>query len=286
MIRVGALCPVTELGGVIVSISSVAEAAEHLGFDHLMTYEHVLGVDHADRNPPLPGPYDLTDPFHDPFVLFAYLAGRIKRLEFVTGVLAAPQRPTVLLAKQASDLALMSGGRFRLGLGTGWNRIEYEALGQDFRTRGARLDQQIELLRRLWAEPVVSYRGDFDRVDRAAVVPRPESPIPIWMGGFSQRAFERACRVGDGFILSDVAGTADEDWSRLQTILARSDRTDAFGLERTIHARTPGAAAREIERWERAGGTHATVVTTRLGFGGVGAHIEFLAAVAATLGLG
>src|SRR5262249_52891598 len=157
-----------------------------------------LGAVHEDRIPPLWGPYDENDPFHDPFVLFAYLAGRTERLAFVTGVLVLPQRQTALVAKQAADLALLSGDRFRLGVGVGWNPVEYTGLGQDFATRGLRLDEQIGLLRRLWGEPVVSFEGRFDAIDRAGTVPRPRRLIPIWLGGWVEAALRRAARLGDG----------------------------------------------------------------------------------------
>ncbi len=147
----------------------------------------------ADRTPPLTGPYTEQDPFHDPFVLFAYLAAITERIGFATGILILPQRQTALVARQAADVDLLSGGRLRLGVGVGWSQVEYEALGQDFGTRGARQEEQIELLRRLFTEPVVDFSGRFDRVDRAALVPKPTRPVPIWIGG-GEAAFERAAR--------------------------------------------------------------------------------------------
>ena len=138
------------------------------------------------------GPYDENDPFHDPFVMFAYLAAITDRIELATGVLILPQRQTVLVAKQAADLDLLSGGRLRLGVGVGWNYVEYDALGEDFSTRGRRADEQIGYLRELWRGDVVSFDGEFDSVDRGVVIPGPRRQIPIWVGGFSRRAFERA----------------------------------------------------------------------------------------------
>jgi probable F420-dependent oxidoreductase len=282
--RVGAVCPVTELHGDAEAVRTFAVRLEELGFDHLSTYEHVLGADRADRSPPLGGPYGLEDPFHDPFVMFAHLAALTQRIEFATSVLVAPQRPTALLAKQAADLALMSGGRLRLGLGVGWNWVEYEALGQDFRRRGARLDEQIVLLRQLWTQPVVNHHGEFDVIERAAIFPRPAAVIPVWVGGFSPRAFERACRIGDGFMFSDVGATADQDVGRLRDLLGQTERGASFGLDRSIHARTPDVAANAVARWQDHGGTHATVVTTRMGLGSLQAHLDFLTDVAVRLG--
>src|SRR3984957_18542098 len=147
---IGVVYPQTELRGDPEAVRRIGRAVEDLGFDHLSAYDHVLGAVHADRNPPLTGPYTEHDPFHDPFVMFAYLAGITQRLQFVTGILILPQRQTVLVARQAADLDLLSGDRLRLGVGIGWNYVEYTALGQDFHARGKRLAEQVELLRRLW----------------------------------------------------------------------------------------------------------------------------------------
>ena len=182
--QIGVVYPQTELRGDPDAVRRIGRAVEDLGFDHLLAYDHVLGAVHADRTPPLTGPYTEHDPFHDPFVMFAYLAGITERIGFATGILILPQRQTALVARQAADVDLLSGGRLRLGVGVGWNHVEYEALGQDFRTRGARQEEQIELLRRLFTEPVVDFSGRFDRVDRASLVPKPARPIPIWLGGY------------------------------------------------------------------------------------------------------
>ena len=198
--QIGVVYPQTELQGDPVAVKRFGRAAEELGFDHLLAYDHVLGAVHSDRTPRLTGPHTERDPFHDPLVMFAYLAGLTERIQFATGVLILPQRQTALLARQAADLDLLSAGRFRLGVGVGWNYVEYEALGQDFHTRGARQEEQIELLRLLFGEPVVDFSGRFDRIDRAALVPRPARPIPLWLGGSSDVAFERAARLADGFV--------------------------------------------------------------------------------------
>ena len=147
-IQVGVVYPQIELNGDPEAVRSLADAVEAQGYRHLVAYDHVLGADHANREPELTGPYDEDDPFHDPFVLFAYLAGRSETLEFASGILILPQRQTALVAKQAADLAVLSGDRFRMGVGVGWNPVEYDALGEDFSTRGRRADEQIGLLRR------------------------------------------------------------------------------------------------------------------------------------------
>src|ERR1700691_5635441 len=171
--EIGVVYPQTELRGDPEAVRKIGTGVEDLGFDHLLAYEHVLGAVHADRTPPLTGPYTEHDPFHDPLVMFAYLAGLTERIGFVTGVLILPQRQTALVARQAADVDLLSGGRLRLGVGVGWNHVEYDALGQNFHTRGAREEEQIQLLRLLWTEEVIDYTGRFDRVDRAGTSPRP-----------------------------------------------------------------------------------------------------------------
>jgi probable F420-dependent oxidoreductase len=287
-IKVGAVYPQIELGGDPDAVRTIGDGAEALGFDHLLAYDHVLGAVHADRTPPLTGPYTEDDPFHDPFMLFAYLAGRTERIEFVSGVLILPQRQTALVAKQAADLAVLSGNRFRLGVGVGWNHVEYDALGQDFGTRGRREEEQIILLRKYWSEHVVTFDGEFDSVDRAGVLPRPTKPIEIWLGGFSSPAFHRAGRVGDGFLFGGPLSTVVH-----QMTVTRGHAHDAgrggepFGAE-WMSFSNKGAAdhAAKIERWAQAGGTHATVVTMNLGLDSAQAHLDYLGQVADLLGLG
>ena len=197
--KIGAVYPQTELSGDPEAVRRIAASVEALGYDYLLAYDHVLGATH-DREPKLTGPYTERHPFHDPLVMFAHVAAIARRIELVTGVLILPQRQTVLVARQAADLDLLSGGRLRLGVGIGWNYVEYEALGQSFNTRGRREEEQIGLLRRLWTEPLVDFRGEFDRVNRAALNPRPRRAIPIWLGGFSEPAYRRGARLADGFI--------------------------------------------------------------------------------------
>ena len=177
--HIGVVYPQTELHGDPSAVREIGLAVERLGFDHLLAYDHVLGVVHADRERPLPGPYSEVDPFHDPLVMFGYLAGITERIGFASGVMVLPQRPTALVARQAADVDLLSGGRLRLGVGVGWNYVEYEALGYDFSGRGRRQEEQIDVLRRLFNDPVVDFTGDFHRIDRASLNPKPARPIPI-----------------------------------------------------------------------------------------------------------
>ena len=284
--HVGVVYPQTELRGDPGAVRRIGTAAEDLGFDHILAYDHVLGAVHADRARPLTGPYNEHDPFHDPFVLFAYLAGITQRIQFATGVLVLPQRQTALVARQAADVDLLSGGRLRLGVGVGWNHVEYEALGQDFGTRGARQEEQIGLLRRLFTEPAVDFSGRFDRVDRAALVPKPTRSIPIWLGGASEAAFDRAARLADGFIF--FAGGIDQaiaGWDAMRDRLRVLGRSlEDFGADYV--ARPQGGVDQlmaEINAWREAGGTHASVATMGLGLTSVEAHAEYLATVADAL---
>jgi probable F420-dependent oxidoreductase len=202
--KAGVVYPQIELGGDTGAVKAFAQAAEDLGYDHIVIYDHILGADHAGREPKLTGPYKQTDPFHEPLVTYAYLAGVTKKLELVTGVIILPQRQTALFAKQAADVDLFSNGRLRLGVGIGWNWVEFDGLEMSghFRRRGNRQEQQIALIRKLWEEPVVEYSDSDHRIDRAGILPRPKRQIPIWLGGSSEAAFDRAARIGDGFLFS------------------------------------------------------------------------------------
>ncbi|MDY7099911.1 MAG: LLM class F420-dependent oxidoreductase [Actinomycetota bacterium] len=284
--KIGAVYPQIKLGGDPDAVRRFGLAVEELGFDHLLVYDHVLGAVHADRTPELVGPYTERDPFHDPLMMFSYLAGITERIELVTGILILPQRQTALVARQTADLDLLSAGRFRLGVGVGWSHVEYEALGQDFTTRGAREEEQIELLRQLWTGDVVDFDGRFDRVDRAALVPKPTGQIPIWLGGWGSKALARAARIGDGFIFGggtkDVLGM----WERLRGLVGEAGRpVDEFGAEWIIPAvKGPDDVASKAETWAGAGGSHAAVVTMNMGLQGVDAHIDVLAKAASALG--
>ncbi len=286
--HIGVVYPQNELGGDPAAVRRIGRAVEELGFDYLLAYDHVLGAVHGGRARPLTGPYTERDPFHDPFVMFAYLAGITERIGFATGVLVLPQRQTALVARQAADVDLLSGGRLRLGVGVGWNYVEYEALGQDFATRGARQEEQVKLLRRLFSEPVVDFSGRFDRVDRAALVPRPAHPVPIWLGGSSEAAFDRAARLADGFIFFG-SGTAQvvDAWDRLRERVRRLGRSaEDFGGEAVVR---PAGGLNdlkvEVDDWRKAGGTHLSIVTMGRGISSADGHIDYLASVAEALGL-
>jgi probable F420-dependent oxidoreductase len=234
---------------------------------------------HEGRQPALWGPYTERDPFHDPLVAFGYCAGITQRVELVTGILVLPQRQTLLVARQAADVALLSGSRLRLGVGVGWNYAEFEGLDQDFRTRGRRMSEQIELLRRLWAEPVVDFTGKFHRLDRLALNPRPAAPIPIWCGGHSEVAYRRAAKLADGFIFGGSIERVTEGWRTIQRILEEEGRDpDDFGADYQFPDRADVQTQLDlVRRWQDAGGTHCAVRTMKLGFTTAQQHIDHLA---------
>jgi probable F420-dependent oxidoreductase len=286
--EIGVAYPQIELRGDPLAVGEFGRAVEDLGFDHILAYDHVLGAVHTNRTPPLTGPYTERDPFHDPFVMFAYLAAITERISFATGILILPQRPTALVARQASDVDLLSNGRLRLGVGIGWNYVEYEALGQDFHTRGARQEEQIELLHRLFDEPVVDFSGRFDRIDRAALVPKPTRSIPIWLGGSGEKAFDRAARLADGFIF--FGGGTDHaiaSWSQIRERVDDLGRPvqDFGGDYVALSGANVGELTKEVDAWRQAGGSHVTVVTMGLGLDSVGSHIDYLTNLAGRLDL-
>jgi probable F420-dependent oxidoreductase len=284
--KIGAVYPQRELGGDPAAVRRFGLAAEELGFDYLLAYDHVLGAVHEGRTPPLIGPYTEHDPFHDPLVMFAYLAGITERLEFATGVLILPQRQTVLVARQAADVDLFSGGRLRLGVGIGWNYVEYEALGENFRTRGARQEEQLGLLRQLFTEDVVDFSGRFDRVDRAALLPKPTRPIPLWLGGSSEAAYDRAARLADGFVYMGHVEETITSWKEMQARLTALGRPlSEFGAEFATRQGDVATLALQAESWEAAGGTHFAAITMDLNLTSVEDHIAYLKSAATALEL-
>jgi len=277
--KAGVVYPQVELGGDTGAVKAFAQAAEDLGYDHIVLYDHVLGAVHAGREPKLTGPYRETDPFHEPLVTFAYLAGITKSLEMSTGVIILPQRQTVLFAKQAADVDLFSGGRLRLGVGVGWNWVEYDGLEMSghFRRRGKRQEQQITLIRKLWEQAVIEHEDTDHRIDRAGILPRPRRRIPIWFGGFSQAAYDRAARIGDGFMFSGrTQAEAVQIKTKIEARLAELGRaSNAFGFESIQqYSRGDNQWPGDIAAWRDAGGSHISVVTMGANLTTVDSHIE------------
>lgn len=279
--KFGVVYPQNETHGDPTAVRDIGLAIESLGYDSVLFYDHVVGAEHADREPALWGPYTEEHSFHDPFVAFGYLAAITSRIELATGVLILPQRQTVLAAQQAADADLLSGGRLRIGVGTGWNWVEYDALNQDFSTRGKRLDEQIVLMRELWAKPLVTFDGQFHQLERCCINPRPKRSIPIWIGGFSEPAFSRAARLGDGFTFAGDLDEAIGGMARVRELLAANGRSDeGFGFEYTLtRARDAASVIEGAERWQAAGGRGVSVLTQKIGFDSVTGHIDYIAEV-------
>jgi probable F420-dependent oxidoreductase len=274
----GAVFPQTEIGDDPSVIRDFAQAAEALGYSHILAYDHVLGATH-DREPRLTGPYTESTPFHEVFVLLGYLAAVTTRIGLVTGVVILPQRQTALVAKQAAEIDVLSGGRLRLGIGTGWNYVEYDALNEDFHNRGQRQAEQVEVMRRLWTEPVVTYHGKWHHIDRAGILPRPTRSIPIWFGGLNDSALKRAARLGDGImplIAPDDRGRAVLD--QVRGYLQEYGRDPAsFGSEGFTNYGAPEERWRSrIDEWRDAGATHVSVRTMNAGLDSPQAHIDAL----------
>src|SRR5918992_2832003 len=204
--KVGVVFPQTEIGSDAPAIRDYAQAAEELGFRHVLAYDHVIGANPTSR-PGWKPAYSHLDKFHEPFVLFGYLAGVTTKIELVTGIIILPQRQTVLVAKQSATLDILSGGRLRLGIGIGWNPVEYEALGENFKNRGRRSEEQIEVMRRLWTHELVSFEGKWHRITDAGLNPLPiQRPIPIWFGGYVDPVLRRIGRMADGWVMVGGAG--------------------------------------------------------------------------------
>jgi probable F420-dependent oxidoreductase len=287
-VRIGVVFPQTELGGDVGAVRAYGQGVEALGYRHLLAYDHVLGAD-PEAHAPWRGPYTVATTFHEPFVMFGYLAGATT-LELVTGIIILPQRQTALVAKQAAEVDLLTGGRFRLGVGLGWNAVEYEALGQRFDQRGRRLSEQIGLLRRLWTEEVVTHEGEFDTVTAAGLAPLPvQRPIPVWIGGSSDAAYRRIGRLADGWF-PQVAPGPDLDHARAVVAEAAdaAGRDPAtLGLEGRVtwNPEDPARFERQVGKWRDAGASHLAINTMSTGQAGVDAHLAVLARAAELIGV-
>lgn len=281
--RVGVVFPQTELGGDVGAVRAYGQAVEELGYAHVLVYDHVVGADpavHTGWN----GPYDVDTTFHEPFVMFGFLAGVAPRLELVTGVIILPQRRTALVAKQAAEVDLLTQGKFRLGVGIGWNAVEYEALGENFGDRGRRSEEQIELMRRLWTERSVTFEGRHHRVTGAGLAPLPvQQPIPVWIGTASERGYERAGRIADGWFPMKRPGPELDAAHGIVRDAATAAGRDpsAIGMEGRVNwTGDADRAGAELAAWADAGATHLSVNTMGAGLRTVDDHLAVLAEVA------
>lgn len=270
--------PQTEIGNDPDRVRAYARGVEHAGFDHIVAYDHVLG--HRPQDPTAwanVGPYTDAHAFHEVFVLFSHLAAITSRIEFATEVLVLPQRQTVLVAKQAAELDLLSGGRLRLGVGVGWNPEEFRALGMNFHDRGKRVVEQVSILRRLWGDDLTTVQGQFHTIAAGALNPRPRRPIPIWIGGHAPVALRRAAAIADGLMLEHSLAEAPEIIANLRADLAENGRDpSSFGLAVRIQLRHSAldSAVREARAWEQMGITHLSVNTMDDGIEDADRHVE------------
>ena len=291
--QLGVTFPQTEIGADVGGVRAYAEAAEGLGYDYVLAYDHVLGAEVRSRPEWKPTgaraiPYTHADMFHEPLTLFAYLAGVTKRLRMATGVLVLGQRQTALVAKQAAEVDVLSGGRLRLGVGLGWNDVEYESLGMDFHTRGRRVEEQVAALRALWTQEVVTFKGRWHTITAAGINPLPvQRPIPIWFGGTSEQAYKRAARLGDGFFFIGDAKRLAATVAQVRGWVTEAGRDVAgFGMEGSVQYRE-GEMERvraEVEGWRALGASHVTVQTMRAGLQGAAAHIKAITQAKAAIG--
>jgi probable F420-dependent oxidoreductase len=277
--KYGVVFPQIEFGNDVQAIRDYAQTAEGLGYDYLLVYDHVLGA-HPSREPTLTGPYTYEHPFHEPMVFFGFLSAVTTKLELVTGILILPQRQTALVAKQTAEVDVLSGGRLRLGIGIGWNYVEYDSLREDFHTRGKRSEEQIEVLRKLWTQPLVTHKSAHHAIDNAGLNPLPvQRPIPIWFGGGSDAVFRRAARIGDGWM---PAGRPPDDrmkgyLEQLRGYVTAAGRDpNRFGIDPwiSIAGFEKDEVRRRAEAWRALGATHLAVDTMRAGFSSPKAHIE------------
>jgi probable F420-dependent oxidoreductase len=274
--QIGVTFPQNEIGADPAGVREYVQAVEEAGYKHLVIYDHVLGADPTNR----PGWRGYTDKslFHEPFVLFGYLAA-FSKLELATAVTILPQRQTALVAKQTAEIDVLTGGKFRLGVGVGWNPVEYEGLGMDFSTRGRAVEEQIEVLRLLWSQEVVSYKGKFHTITEAGLNPLPiKRSIPIWMGGSADALLKRTARLADGwFPLGNPDDAMRTTLEKLRQYIQEAGReTSAVGIEARVNASDGNIEeqARLTKEWRDLGATHISINTMNTGFTSLSEHIQ------------
>ncbi len=285
----GVVYPQTEYSNDPSAIKDYAQAAEELGYTHVLAYDHVLGAN-PDRPGGWNGPYTYRTSFQEPLMLFSFMAGVTQKLGFLPGIIILPQRQTALVAKQAATLDVLCQGRLRFGVGLGWNEVEYEALNENFKNRGKRLEEQLRLLRLLWTEPLVNFRGEWHTIPDAGINPLPiQRPIPIWFGGHAEQMLRRAARLGEGWLPNfrypaDALPVID----KLRRYLQEAGRENSdFGIE----ARIPyGEGVKTdwetlIIDWQAVGATYISINTMGLGFDTPDAHIRAIRNFSQEIGL-
>ena len=289
MRRIGVVYPQTEFGTDPIAIRDYAQTAEGLGYTHIIAYDHVLGAN-PNRPGGYRGPYTYQDPFFEPFTFFSYIAGFTERVGLTTSIIILPQRQTALVAKQAATLDVLSHGRLRLGVGLGWNEIEYQALNENFHNRGRRIEEQVEVLRLLWTKPLVSYSGRWHTIPDAGLKPLPiQQPIPIWFGGHAELVLRRVARLGDGWMPTyRTAGEAKNAVMSLNRFLQEAQRDPSeVGIEaRLVYGQgDPHVWIAQMDEWTALGATHFSINTMRSGYTTPGEHIAVIKSFAQGVGL-
>ena len=276
--KYGVVFPQTEFPSDPAAIKDFAQAAEDLGYNHLLAYDHVLGAN-PDREGGWSGPYTYTEPFQEPLVLFSYLAGVTEKLGFITGIIILPQRQTALVAKQAATLDVLCQGRLRLGVALGWNKVEYQALNKDYRNRAARFEEQVQVLKKLWTQELVTFEGQWHTIPDAGLNPLPvQRPIPLWFGGHADPVLRRTAKMAEGWLPNyRTPQDASEALEKLKGYLEQENRTMSdLGMEPRLRYEDghPEEWARIAQDWQQAGATHLTVITMGQGFSKPEEHIQ------------
>jgi probable F420-dependent oxidoreductase len=287
-LRIGVTFPQTEFGNDRVAIRDYAQTIEDLGYTNFLAYDHVLSADTTNR-PGWSG-YSLDDPFHEIFVLFGFVAAVTERIELTSGVLILPQRQTALVAKQAAEVDILSGGRMRLGIGVGWNEVEYDGLQKNFHDRGVRSEEQIALLRELFTHDSITFEGRWESVHEAGILPLPiQRPIPIWIGGYAEETIKRVARLGDGWFPwrepNDEIKAAIERLHRYAAEAGRDPGAIGLSPQLSLTRGTPDYWHEYIRGWEALGATHLTLNTMGGGLSTPAEHIALLERAAKELGI-
>ncbi|MBT5319058.1 MAG: LLM class F420-dependent oxidoreductase [Chloroflexi bacterium] len=278
--KIGVVFPQTEIGPDAGGVRAYTQAVEQMGYNHVLAYDHVIGANLANRSN-WTGAYSLESQFHEPFVLFSFMAGISETLEFASGIIILPQRQTVLVAKQAAALDVLSDGRFRMGIGIGWNTVEYESLGLEFKDRGARSEEQIALMRALWTKESVNFEGRWHSIPDAGLNPLPiQQPIPIWLGGGADAVIKRIARIGDGWMPGwqpDEEGLKELDKLFAYAKEAGRDASD-IGIDGrfTADLATEDSWSDNVKAWNDIKADYIEVNTMGQGLSGADAHIERL----------
>lgn len=285
--KIGFVYPQTEFGNDPIAIRDLAQTAEGLGYSHVLAYDHVLGVN-PNRAEDWDGPYDFRSPFHSPLLLFSFMAAVTDSLGYITGILILPQRQTALVAKQAATLDVLSNGRLRLGIGLGWNKPEYIALGENFHNRGRRIEEQVSLMRQLWTRPLVNFSGNWHNIPDAGINPLPiQSPIPVWFGGHAEPVLQRVAIIGDGWIPNyRTAEDAQPALARVEEYLNQAGRESSdIGIEARIRYENGDPVTWEqlLLSWQAAGASHISFNTMQMGFDSPAKHLQALELFASTM---